>query len=200
MRFQELFEMPQAMIGDLNWDEVELRYADTAFSKFWTVVGQLQTALGNLDIARGQNSWIIGEMHARDDIPDHREFRAVLRADGELPNRAVPYHNPIIIRFVYVARDERLTGLATAFYRWLVQNGYTPIGDYEQYDGARKLWARLSAMPGYAVDLLNIYTGQIIKSGPLHQGNDPSDFDKQAWSLDERLVNIRPVLRKASQG
>lgn len=62
MRFQELVEAPQALLGDLDWDDVQLRYTETGLSMNWKIVGQLLTALGDLDIARGQHSWIVGKM------------------------------------------------------------------------------------------------------------------------------------------
>ena len=195
-----LLEVPQAMLGDFDWDEAKLRLTDTGVEKYWKTVGQLPTPSGKLDIIQCRENWMVGGMHPRDTIPDRQEFRAFINVEGEVPSRITPYRKPLIVRFIYVSTERRTRGLAISLYSWLVQQGYTLIGDQEQYNGARRLWARLSTLPGYAVDLLNIYTGKVVKTGvTLHQGANELDFDKEVWSADEKLVHLRPVLRKASQ-
>jgi hypothetical protein len=194
-----LLEMPQAVIGDFDWDEAKLRVTDIGIEKYWKTVGKLEAPTGALDIVQCRENWMVGRMHARDTVPDRQEFRALISVEGEVPSRKTPYRNPLIIRFVYVSTERRARGLATSLYQWFVEQDYTPIGDQEQYNGARRLWARLSTLPGYAVDILNVYTGRVVKTGvTLLQGAVELDFDKNVWSLDERLVHFRPVLRKAS--
>jgi len=84
---------------DFDWGNVRLRYTD-AFTKFWKPVGHIQTVMGVLDIMQGRNSWIIGQLHSRDDVPDDREFRVVLRVDGEANGARIVYAASNISRLI----------------------------------------------------------------------------------------------------
>jgi len=115
-----LLEMPQAVIGDFDWDEAKLRVTDIGIEKYWKTVGKLEAPTGALDIVQCRENWMVGRMHARDTVPDRQEFRALISVEGEVPSRKTPYRNPLIIRFVYVSTERRARGLATSLYQWFV--------------------------------------------------------------------------------
>jgi hypothetical protein len=72
------------------------------------------------------------------------------------------------------------------------------MGDEVQYFGARKLWAKISAMTDVTVDLIDIAKDVYIeKNIVVHQGKEDWDYDTRVWGKDysSEKKDVRLILK-----
>jgi hypothetical protein len=91
----------------------------------------------------------------------------------------------------------RRVGIASKLYKYFViDRGWSLLGDKHQYYGARKLWSKLSQDLDLIVDIVDIDKKQtIFKDVTLHHGKYDEDFDHRLWSYEDDKTHLRPLLK-----
>ena len=103
----------------------------------------------------------------------------------------LPVHN---IDSVIVDNTFRRRGIATAFYSFLLAKmKYILMGDEEQYDGARRLWADLSKQSSLKLSIYDYNTGDKLKDD-YEIKLDDEFFDPELYSWDKSKAHVRPIL------
>jgi hypothetical protein len=99
------------------------------------------------------------------------------------------------VTMIFVTESFRSTKIAKKMYQWFVQQGFSLIGDVEQYFGARKLWCALSKISTLRVDVVNRNTGTIIQQGRIiEHGELDHEFDNEIWAYDSSKNDIGLIL------
>jgi hypothetical protein len=105
----------------------------------------------------------------------------------------------IKVNQVAVLEKYRENGIVSSVYKFLVNElGYTMISDSVQYNGARKLWSRLSnEVEQVTVDVVDLDANKIVKSNAqLNHGMNPDQYNREFWSEDKSKENIRFLLKR----
>lgn len=99
---------------------------------------------------------------------------------------------------VKVRETSQGDGIAMLTYKSIIKNQNAIIlGDEVQFQGARKLWARLSKEIDVRVDIIDLDSEKVLeKDVILKHGTDDWDFDKRVWSYDFDKKHIRLILKE----
>jgi hypothetical protein len=101
------------------------------------------------------------------------------------------------IRLIRLMDDYQSKGIATELYKTLAKSRKI-VSDSQQYFGARKLWARLSSIPNFVVDVIDTNTCKVIESDvTIHHGDTEDDFDPRWYSDGNDKDNIVFLLKSA---
>ena len=91
------------------------------------------------------------------------------------------YKNVVQTSEVGTVKEYRGKGFATSLYLTLIENGFTLISDYYQFDGARNLWSGLQGY-GIKLDLFDEIEDALTKEHKIIH-TDFDSMDKE-WSKD----------------
>lgn len=213
-------ESPVAVIKDWVYktpkEWAENTISETAIETQWNkIMGVLRFRNETLELRKSKtsNSYIMGKFE-KVSTPNSKvknfdtRFRIILAgtldSDPEIEKSLLKtsskYKNVLNMSRISVHPDYRMMGIGSAFYEFLANSGITVMGDYYQFNGARRLWAELSTKKNLIVDIVDLKKEKIIKHDViLHQNKkNLSDMDNEIWSIepDESLSHIRPILRK----
>lgn len=108
------------------------------------------------------------------------------------------YKNLVEARDLVILKEYQRRGLATALYKFIVNNlNYTIMSDDTQYNGSRLLWNVLSEELDMQVDIVDVNTEEVLeKNIILKHGKEPKDINKKYWSDDSSKINIRFILTR----
>jgi hypothetical protein len=210
-------EMSTAMIGD--WKDDEPDFTLGTMSKIVTDT-QWREVLGTIVIRsqvlelrklRGQNQYSIGHF-TNDDSLEHQHnpyrFKVICQInlgrnrtlENLLKRNSESYSRIVNVDGIYIDPEYRGFNIASDLYKWLVNDQkFTILGDKQQYFGARKLWSKLSKDRHFKVDIIDIYTGNILFTDvDLYHGQLETEIDNRLWTMfpDNTMSHIRPILTK----
>jgi hypothetical protein len=206
-----LKENPDAAFG--NWsgygELFKKEITKDVFETNWDIIEQFEFQDQLLIIAKlsenKNETWLVGKFITID-CPDSKTnkkkevfsslLQATLNNHSEIGN-LLSYKNLHQVMAIYINKENQAAGLATYFYKWLVNNyNYTILSDKLQYFGARRLWAKLSDSNQVNVDIIDINQLKIIeKNKILIHGKAEDSFDKTVWARYGK-ADIRFVLTK----
>lgn len=152
----------------------------------------------NLDFVLGY--FCLNESYTN--IPMER-FVVVMKLDCSRVSTFERFFNTkklIKVNAVALLEELQGRGIVSSVYKFLVNTlGYTLLSDRVQYNGARKLWNRLSnEVEQVTVDVVNVRTKETIKpNAQLNHGTNPAEFNREFWSDNYlEMDDIRFLLRK----
>lgn len=203
-KFKELLESPVAVIGDWDGfkDKKSTHIAWTAFYKnIYKIIGETTYKGKTVKIAQKDNMFFMGDFGKEYiGLPNERKvFVSLIQA--EIIKRKdikdnFEYKNPIQIQKIEVT-NEKLQGVALAFYKYFLSEGYTIISGMVQFDGARKIYSRLSKDYRIKADVIDDSEYITLKKNTdIFHGKDDWDFDENIWSYDFKKSNIKIALIK----
>ena len=82
-----------------------------------------------------------------------------------------------IVNTMFTEENFRKKGLSKHVIQNLINLGYPVMGDYLEYQNARKLWVSLNGMKDYKMDIINKETGKINMTGVKLE----NIYDKNLW-------------------
>lgn len=92
------------------------------------------------------------------------------------------------VKAVNILASKRRRGLAELMYDSLLKNGYSLIGDKEQYFGARRLWEKFSKTPGYKVSIFCDQPRELIYEDVELNGDDARVWIDEEDNKKETLI------------
>lgn len=92
------------------------------------------------------------------------------------------------VKAVMVHESVRRNYLAELMYDSLLKNGYSLIGDKEQYFGARRLWEKFSKTPGYKVSIFCDQPRELIYEDVELDGDDARVWIDEEDNKKETLI------------
>ena len=184
-----------AVFGDWFPGPHSLGYlSGIAVDRYYTKIDDVATGVGILELykIRAGHHYVLGKMETKG---NETKFDVVLKITldpTDIPNLG-EFMN---VDGVEVTDNQKCYGVATSLYHYLVKvAGFKILGDFQQFFGARRLWARLSKMVDVNVDIIDIKTGTYLEHNVLlHHGTDDWDFDERVWSYGTDKAHIRLIL------
>lgn len=92
------------------------------------------------------------------------------------------------VKAVNVLASKRRRGLAELMYDSLLKNGYSLIGDKEQYFGARRLWEKFSKTSKYKVSIFCDQPRELIYEDVELNGDDARVWIDEKDNKKETLI------------
>lgn len=109
--------------------------------------------------------------------------------------KQIGYKRAIQMSKVETSKNERFKGYASQLYFWFLIRGYVIVSDSVQFDGARKIYDKLSRFSNIKADLVDVVERKILKTDvKIDSGIEDWDFDTDVWSYDFKKSDIRIVL------
>jgi hypothetical protein len=215
MRLEDLWrvlkETPQAAYGDMVADSKYFYREITAqiFRNKWNIVGELKIGNNNLTIGHmeenGFDIYVVGFFdELLEDFGSHKKTKEIffvtlqcyLKKDSYIEQH-FQYKNVYSMVAINVSNAAQGQGIASTFYQWILNQGIILRSDQLQYNGARRLWAKLSNFDHLVVDVLDIKNNTMVaKNEQLYHGFKEDDFDKRYWSRNDDNKDIVFILTK----
>jgi hypothetical protein len=211
MRWEQIVEAPIAKHGNWDYDPANIaEFSKAVADADWRKIDTIQFA-GNpvvYDVLRHrvENAWKVGRLvtktQQRTGTPVQVYdivFFINFRGERQLGHR-LKY--PRLYRSYAAGAAKSLigSGIAKTMLRYFIErHGYTIICDYNQYLGARRLWASLSREPDFATDVVDVSANKVIALDALiDHGPRDSDIDPELWSFNsaDPQKDIFFILRK----
>jgi hypothetical protein len=206
-----LKETPSAAYGNML-APADYFHADITaqfFREKWNIIGEIKLADNILIVGHmfdnGDDIYVAGYFDEKlEDFGSYKEtkevffvlLQAYLKKDNYVEQH-FPYKNVYSIAAIKVSTAAQTRGIATAFYQWILNQGIILRSDQLQYNGARRLWAKLSNFDHLVVDVLDIKNNTIVaKNEQLYHGFKEDDFDKRYWSRNDDKKDIVFILTK----
>jgi hypothetical protein len=206
-----LKESPAAAYGNMLaspsyfYTEISAQF----FRENWNIVGEITINNDILTIGHMKNNdldvYVAGYFDEKiEDFGSYKEtkeiffvlLQAYLKKDNYVEQH-FPYKNVYSMAAIKVSSDAQTQGIASGFYTWLLNQGIILRSDQLQYNGARRLWAKLSKYDHLVVDVLDIKNNKIVaKNEQLYHGFKEDDFDKRYWSRNDDKKDIVFILTK----
>lgn len=194
-----LLETPQAIIDDWGGFKVSTtRISKRVIDKFWTVLEEA-TDQGKpyliIQSKENPNLYNLGAMGHENE----REVFIIITSLKILPRTHLKslIKNPIQMSEVETMSGFKGQGFATLLYKWFLNKDYTIISDNTQYNGARKLYDRLSKNHNIKADLFDDESKQFLKKDiDVDSGEEDWDFDSKLWSINADKSHLLICLRK----
>lgn len=100
------------------------------------------------------------------------------------------------INGVEVIDTERRSGIGLSLYQAVLTAGYTLLGDLYQYENARRIWSRLSKLPKFKVDIIDIERLKVIETDTEIDKDDPRVWAYQDATnkRDKKIGRTRRVV------
>lgn len=202
-REEVLEEMSIAGRGDWfpNKEMVEYKGANVVKVK-WKLVDIFKARTGiELELRCLQNEYIAGRFVKTSEEGDE-VFEIFLHMkmteEKEIAKDFKITKHLLNVDGVKVKESAQGDGIAMLTYKSIIKNQSVIIlGDEVQFQGARKLWARLSKEIDVRVDIIDLDSEKVLeKDVVLKHGTDDWDFDKRVWSYDFDKKHIRLILKE----
>lgn len=197
----ELIEHAIAMRGDYRVAEEEIQQlSETCYRLYWDDVCDIDINNNTYRIIMSKSSetYTIGFWDRNDEGKYVFKNVAFIELNDaiNLARTLKIYPDLKSVSLVNVKETFRGHGIAKALYQWLVtRQGFTILGDTQQYFGARRLWANLSKISTLRVDVIDAQRGIILEKGRIiDHGKMDHEFDPSIWSYGSDMTHIRLVL------
>lgn len=151
----------------------------------------------NLNFVLGYKT-IVKDDHSED---SSERFKVVFRIDctrKSTLDHIFETKKIIKVNSAAVLEEYRDYKISLMIYKFLVEElGYAILSDSVQFNGARRLWARLSReSSSVTVDVVDVNSKKIVdKNVTLNHGIIPTDYDRRVWSQDNSKADIRFLLK-----
>jgi len=192
-KFKELLESPVAVIGDWDGFKVETDSITVrVLEKYWSLEDAIKFKRHALEIYSQNNTFILGTFGTENDKEVFVIFTRLKIIKRKDINVKLKYKNPIQIKKVETIKELRGQGYATFLYKWFLSKRYSIVSDIVQFDGARKIYDKLSKNQNINADLINDVDSIILKKNiNINSGKEDWDFDSNIWSYDFDKANIK---------
>ncbi len=205
IRLYEEVMQEMAIAGKGDWqpsnEMVEYKGANVVKVK-WKLIDSFKTKSGMLlELRCLQNEYIAGRFVSTSDdgdevfeiflhmnMSEEKEIAKDFKIDKTLLN----------VDGVKVRETSQGDGIAMLTYKSIIKHqNVIIIGGEVQFQGARKLWVRLSKQIDVRVDIIDVDSEKVLeKDVILKHGIDDWDFDKRVWSYDMDKRYIRLILKE----
>jgi hypothetical protein len=206
MRVNKLLEM-NAIAAFGNWEPgiYSLGFlSETGLFEFYDKISDIRTPIGNMELykMKSNHHYVLGKFETKD-ILTKRGKEKETKLDVIFKMTLTPVKSVgesfLNVDEVQVRENVRCYGIALQMYRYFLKVlKHQLMGDEVQYFGARKLWAKISAMTDVTVDLIDIAKDVYIeKNIVVHQGKEDWDYDTRVWgnNYSSEKKDVRLILK-----